>query len=134
MGYGAPPPQPGGYGAPQGYGAPPHGFGHPQGFGQPQPYGQPHAYGQPQPYGQTQAYGQPAPFGQPPPYGQAPYGPPGVSGFGGAPVQPFGGQYGRTVNQGWGGSYGSFFVYRVVIIVIAVSISLVGACISALAH
>jgi len=57
-----------------------------------------------------------------------------VTGFGGAPVHQFGGGYGSNVNHGWGGAWGSYWIFRLVIIGIAVSLSLVGACISAFAH
>jgi len=57
-----------------------------------------------------------------------------VSGFGGAPVQQFGGNYGRHVNNGWGGGWSSFLVFRLVLVAIAIGLSLVGACVSALAH
>jgi hypothetical protein len=58
------------------------------------------------------------------------------SGFQGAPVQSFGGNYGRQVNRGWGFTSGwsTFFWIRLAIAAIAISLSLVGACISAISH
>lgn len=111
---------PRGYGAPQAYGAP-QGYG-PRGCGAPQGYG-------PQGYG-----GPPGGYGGPPPgYGpQQRYGPQGypVQGFGGA--QPFAGQ--AFVNRGWTSGWSAFFWVRMVIVIAAVSISLLGACISAISH
>ena len=136
-GTGASPP---GYAAPMGYGAPPPAYGaqpayapHPGGYGAPpmQGYAQP-GYGAPpmQGYGQP-GYGQPG-YGQPG-YGQPGYGAP-VHGFGGSPVQPFTPSYGGNVNRGWGSGWSSFFIARLVIVGICVGLSLVGACISAIAH
>lgn len=112
------------YGAPQGYGA--HAA---QGYGAPQgPYGgAPGGYGAPQ---APQAYGQPYGYGgpQPNPYG-SPHVP--VAGFGG--VQPIHHGY---VNRGsaWSTGLSTFFWVRIVIAVIAIGISLLGACVSAIAH
>jgi len=127
--YGAPPgygAQPG-YGAPQpNYGAPPQTYGVQQGYGapQPQPFGaQP--FGAPPPYGAPQqGYGAPNPYGGPQP------------GYPMAPVQGFGGNYGWQINRGFFGSSGwsSFFWFRLAIAGIAISLSLVGACISAISH
>ena len=111
--YGAPP----GYGghAAQGYGAPQAPYG-----GAPGGYGAPHA---PQPYCQPYGYGP-----QANPYG-SPHVP--VAGFGG--VQPVHHGY---VNRGsaWSTGLSTFFWVRIVIAVIAISISLLGACVSAIAH
>ena len=77
-------------------------------------------------------------FASPPPPPQGYYPPP--QGYGppnpyGAPIQPFGGGYGRQINQGpFGSGLGSFMWFRIVIIGIAISLSLVGACISAIAN
>lgn len=96
---------------------------------QPQPYG----YGAPQ----QQAYGQP--YGAPPqqpygqqPYGQQPYGQqPQVHGFGG--VHPF--QQPVYVQRGgWTSGWSTFFWVRLAIAGVAICISLLGACVSALNH
>ncbi len=99
------------------------------------------AYGQP-PYGQP--HGQ-APYGAPPPYGQ-PYGAPqypqyppvapfggygGPPGYGSPPVQPFRGAGYRASN--WSG-WNTFWTIRLVIAVIFIGMSLMGACVSALSH
>ena len=117
--------------APQPYGAPPPNYGAPaQGYGAPQQFGAPQ---------QQHGYGAPQPFGAPPPgYGPQPgYGAP--QPFGGqypmAPVQSFGGQYGRQINRGvFGSGWSSFFWLRLAIVGIAISLSLVGACISAITN
>lgn len=121
----APPAPPAGYGAyaPQPFGAPP-------GYG-PQP-----GHGAPPGYGPQPGYGAP-----PPGYGAPPggYGVPGsapVHGFGGA--QPFHYaqppvQYGSGLANAVGG-WSTFFWIRLGIAVFAISISLLGACVSALTH
>lgn len=55
---------------------------------------------------------------------------------GGGYVQPFGGYHpAPMVNRGWFGSgWSTFFWIRLVIVIFAVSISLIGACISAVAN
>ncbi|MDB5216894.1 MAG: hypothetical protein JWO86_4821 [Myxococcaceae bacterium] len=146
-GYGAPPP---GYGAPPpGYGAPPPGYGAPPpGYGGQPGYGAPPGYGgaqpmqqpmQPMPYGAPPGYGAPNPYGAPQypyaaPYGQNPYGGPGQYPM--APVQGFNGNYGRQVNRGWGfgGGWSTFFWVRLAIAGVFISLSLLGACINAIAH
>ena len=124
----APPAPPPGYGAyaPQPYGAPP-GYGVPPGYG-PQP-----GYGAPPGYGPQPGYGAPPPggYGQP---GQPGYG---VHGFGGA--QPFHYaqppvQYGNGIARGLTNGWSTFFWIRLGIAVFAISISLLGACVSALSH
>ena len=59
-----------------------------------------------------------------------------MQGFGGAPVQQFGAGYGSHVNRGWGwgGGWSSFFWVRLVIIGIAISLSVIGACVRAIAE
>jgi len=114
----------------------------PQGYGPPQAYGAPPGYGQPP---MQQGYGQPPMqqgYGQPPPYGQNPYGGPApnpyaqqqypVQGFCG--VQPY--QNGGFMNRGGGFSSGwsTFFWIRLGIAVVVVGMSLLGACINAIAH
>lgn len=114
MGYGAPqgaPPM-GGYGAPQGYGAP--GYGAPQGYGAPPPGG----YGAPMPQGYA-----PNPYGAPNPYAQ-PY----------PVVQPFNGGGGYIQQSSWSSGWSAFFWIRLGIAVFVVVISLMGACVSAIAH
>lgn len=120
------------YGSPQGYGA--QGHGAPQqpygagGYGAPQGYGQPPAspYGGPQPnmygYGgpQPNMYGGPQPNMHPP-----------VAGFGGA--QPFQG-HGYVNRSAWSSGLSTFFWVRLVIAAIAIGISLLGACASAISH
>ena len=116
--YGAPP----GYGAHHGaahghgqaaYGAPPGGFGAPQGYGPPSasPYGgpQPNMYGGPQPYGGSHLP---------------------VTGFGGA--QAF--HHGHVHRSGWSSGLSTFFWVRLAIAAVAIGISLIGACVSAIAH
>lgn len=122
-GYGAPPQQ--GYGQPAAppYGAPQQGYGAPPGYGAAPPgYGAPHGHGAPQGYG--------APYGQQPnPYGGAP------GGYPMAPVQPFQGQYGQQINRGWGGGgWGTFLWVRLAIAGVFIALSLLGACINAIAH
>ncbi len=150
QGYGAPPP---GYGQPQGYGGqqPQPGYGAAQpsygaqpGYGAPsQNYGAPPGYGgapqmqQPQPYGAPNPYGAPQnPYAAP--YGQNPYGGPGPGQYPMAPVQGFNGNYGRQVNRGWGwgfgGGWSTFFWIRLGIAAVFISLSLLGACISAISH
>lgn len=78
-----------------------------------------------------QGYGAPPnPYGGPNPYAQQQYP---VQGFGG--VQPFNPGY-VNVNRGWGGGSGwsTFFWIRLGIAAIAIGISLLGACVSALSH
>jgi hypothetical protein len=140
QGYGAPPQgyaQPGYGQPPPGYGQPPPGYGAPPGYGgapqmqpmQPQPYGAPPGYGAQNPYGAPQN-----PYAAP--YGQNPYGGPGPGQYPIAPVQGFNGNYGRQVNRGWGfgGGWSTFFWIRLAIAGVFISLSLLGACISALSH
>lgn len=96
------------YGAPGGYGAPP-----------PQQYGAPGGYGAPQPYGQP-----PNPYGNPNPYG--------------GPVpqpQPFQPQvvY-RQSGFGHGGFWSTYWMIRLVVAVIAISVSVGAACLRAAMH
>lgn len=135
-------PQGPGY-APQGPGYAPQGPGYAphqqqqqqqqqQGYAQPQGPG---GYGAPL-YPQQQGYAQPQPYPQPgyhPPQG---YAQPPVAGFGGAaPVQPFGGAYHSHVDRGWwGSSFGTFFWARLAIAAIAIGVSLIIACVSAIAN
>jgi len=98
----------GGYGGPmppaQNYGAPPAGYGGGYGGPTPNPYGGP----MPNPYGN-------------------PYAP---------NVAPFGG-YGPQVqyrSSGWASGWSTFFWVRLAIAAIAISISLIGACVSAISH
>jgi hypothetical protein len=127
--YGQPPQ---GYAPPQGYGAPQpqHGYAAPpQGYAAPQPQ---HGYGAPQP---QQGYAAPpAPYGAPAPFGAPnPYGAPGPYPM--VPVQRFGGGYGQQINRGpFGSGWSSFLWFRLAIAAIAISLSLVGACISAIAN
>jgi hypothetical protein len=53
-----------------------------------------------------------------------------------APVQQFGGNYGAQVNRGWGFSSGwsTFFWIRLIIAAAFISLSLIGACINAIAN
>jgi hypothetical protein len=53
-----------------------------------------------------------------------------------APVQGFQANYGRQVNRGWGFSSGwsTFFWVRLAIAGIFISLSLIGACINAIAN
>lgn len=106
----------------------------PQAYGAPQGYGAPQNYGAPPP---QQGYGQPFGGPQPPPYGYGgpqpnPYGTPHVpvAGFGG--VQPY--QNHGYVSRGWTSGWSTFFWVRLAIAVIAISVSLLGACISAISH
>jgi hypothetical protein len=102
-----------GYGAPQPFGRPPQ-----QGYGAPPQQG----YGAPPGYPPQQGYGAPNPYGQPGPYPMA-------------PVQSFGGSYGRQINHGvFGGVGSSFFWVRLAIIGAVISLSMIGACISAISH
>ena len=129
---------PQGHGAPRGYGAhAAQGYGAPGGYGGGAPGGYdggaPGGYGAPQaPQGYAQPYGGPQPnvYGGPPPsaYG-SPHVP--VAGFGG--VQPMHHGY---VNRGsaWSTGLSTFFWVRIVIAVIAIGVSLLGACVSAIAH
>lgn len=96
-----------GYGAPPGYGTPP-GYGAPPGgYGMPpaHPYGGPHA----NPYGQNVP----------------------VAGFGG--VQPFHGA-GYVNRSGWASGWSTFVWVRLAIAAVAIAVSLLGACVSALSH
>jgi len=96
----------GGHGPAQGHGAPPQPYGAPQGYAPPSFGPQPQAYGpQPQPYApQPQSYG----------------------------PQP---GYGRPIQQGpFGGGWSSFLWFRLAIAGIAISLSLIGACISAISN
>jgi hypothetical protein len=139
QGYGAPP----GYGAPQAYGAPP-GYGAPQAYGAPPGYGAPQAapgYGAPQPYGAPQGapgYGAPHPYGAPqgaPGYGAPnPYGGPAPGQY--PPVQSFSPGYGQQINRSWGFGNGwtTFFWMRLAIAGIAIGLSLIAACINAIAN
>jgi hypothetical protein len=54
-----------------------------------------------------------------------------VSGFGG--VQPFQ-NHGYVNRGGWASGWSTFFWVRLAIAVIAISVSLLGACISAISH
>jgi hypothetical protein len=98
-----------------------------------QPYGAPAGYG---------GYGAPNPYGAPnnpyaAPYGgQNPYGAPGPGQYPVAPVQGWNGNYGRQVNRGWGfgGGWSTFFWVRLAIAGIFISLSLLGACINAIAN
>jgi len=97
----------------------------------PQPYAaQPGGYGAPPPYAGYGAppggYGAPGPYGAPNPYGQQQGYP--VQGFGGGQPYPV-----VPVRSGWNG-WSTFFIVRVAIAAIAIGISLLGACISALSH
>ena len=112
-------PPPGGYGAPPGgYGAPPGGYGAPPGgYGAP-----PGGYGAPNPYGGPQ----PGPYGGPMPGQQ-------VHGFGG--VQPFNAGYTPQYrSSGWASGWSTFFWVRLGIAAVAIAVSLLGACVSALSH
>jgi hypothetical protein len=114
----APATQAGGYGAPA-YPPPPAG-----GYGAPG-YPQQQGYAPPQPY--------PQPGYHPPPQG---YGQPPVASFGGGPpVQQFGAGYHSHVDRGWwGSSFGTFFWARLAIAAIAIGVSLIIACVSAIAN
>jgi hypothetical protein len=57
-----------------------------------------------------------------------------TTGFGGAPVQQFGGGYGRQVNRGWGSGWTSFFWIRIIFAAIAIGVSLIIACVEAIAN
>ena len=115
--------------APQAYAAP-------HAFGAPQAYAPPHAFGAPPPGG----YGVPAAHGQPPqPYG-APYGAPQPGGYGAHPpvqafrgAQPFQG-HGFVSRSGWASGWSTLFWVRLVVAAIAVGLSLLGACVSAIGH
>jgi hypothetical protein len=128
---------PQGYGAPQTYGAP-HGYAQPQGYGQPQPYGAPPhvgpgGYGAPPGYGAPQnPYGGPSPnpYGGPQPNPYAQQYP--VQGYGG--VQPFAGGHGYVNRSGWASGWSTFFWVRLAIAAIAISLSLIGACVSAISQ
>ena len=131
--YGAPPP-PQGYGGPQAFQPPSQNYGAPPGYGAPPPqnYGAPPGYGQQPPgYGAPPGYGPPNPYGQPPqpynPYAQQ-------QGYPMAPVQGFGGGYGRQVNSGWASGWSTFLWVRLAIAGVFIMISLIGACVSAIAN
>jgi hypothetical protein len=92
------------------------------------------AYPAPPGYGAPPVYGAPPPYGAPPgPYG---YGapPPGYGGYG----QPYGHPFGMPPpvyrQNGWASGWSTFFWVRLVIVGIAISLSLLGACVSALTH
>jgi hypothetical protein len=55
-----------------------------------------------------------------------------VQGFGGA--QPYAPGYAPVNRSGWATGWSAFFWVRLVIAVIAISLSLLGACVSALSH
>jgi hypothetical protein len=113
----------------QGYGGAPPGYGGaPQMQQMQQPFAAPPGYG-------GQNYGAPQnPYAAP--YGQNPYGGPGPGQYPMAPVQGFNGNYGRQVNRGWGfgGGWSTFFWIRLAIAGVFISLSLLGACINAIAH
>ena len=97
-----------------------------------QNYGAPPGYGQQPGYGPQPGYGAPNPYGQQPnPYGPQPYGQ-----YPMAPVQNFGGNYGRQVNNGWGfgGGWSTFLWVRLAIAGAFIAISLIGACVSAITN
>jgi hypothetical protein len=82
-------------------------------------------YGAPPGYG---GYGAPNPYAAAPnAYGPQPYGQP-------YPMQSFGGGYGRQYNNGWGGGWSTFFWVRLAIAGAFIAISLIGACVSAIAN
>ena len=112
----APPALPPGYGA---YAPQPQGYGPPPGYGPPQGYGAPPGHGAP-----------PGGFGGAPPGYQ-------VHGFGGA--QPFHYaqppvQYGNAIVNRITSGWSTFFWIRLGIAAIAIGVSLIGACASALSH
>ena len=93
----------------------------------PQPYA---AYGAP-----AGGYGAPTPYGQAPyPDGQAPNPYAGNPGYGG--VQPFNGGFTPQYRQGggWAAGWSTIFWVRLGIAAAVISLSLIGACASALTH
>ena len=50
------------------------------------------------------------------------------------PVQGFGGNYGRQVNSGWGNGWSTFLWVRLAIAAAFIGLSLIGACVSAIAN
>ena len=109
----------------QAYGAPPPGYGPtPSGYGAPPAFSSPQAG--------TPGYG-PTPYGAPPaPYGQ-------VHGFGGnAPFQyaqqPVHYHQQQNAWRNVAGGFSTFFWVRLGIAAVAIGISLLGACVSAIAH
>jgi len=53
-----------------------------------------------------------------------------------APVQGFGAGYGSQINRGWGfgGGWSTFFWVRLAIAAIFISLSIIGACVNAIAN
>jgi hypothetical protein len=80
-------------------------------------------------YGAQQPYGGPQPYGQPPPYGYGGYPQQGY-----VPVQQFHGAGYRAPSSWGGGFWSTYWMIRLIIAGIVISLSLVGACVSALSH